>query len=101
MRGRSRGRSWRRLLVALAAGCALPVLLVGYVWLVTGDRRFAEPDRVPEERVALVFGAGVLPDGRPTPMLADRVDAAVALHRAGRVRKLLMTGDNSRSDYDE
>jgi vancomycin permeability regulator SanA len=34
-------------------------------------------------------------------MLADRVGAAAELYRLGRVQKLLMTGDNSRVDYDE
>jgi vancomycin permeability regulator SanA len=34
-------------------------------------------------------------------MLAERVMAAAELYKAGRVEKLLMTGDNSRADYDE
>jgi vancomycin permeability regulator SanA len=34
-------------------------------------------------------------------MLADRVDAAVELYRLEKVQRLLMTGDNSRPDYDE
>lgn len=48
-----------------------------------------------------MFGAGILTDGTPSAMLADRVDAAIALYRAGKVRKLLFSGDNSRVDYDE
>ena len=34
-------------------------------------------------------------------MLADRVHAAEDLYRAGRVDKLLLSGDHSRVDYDE
>lgn len=90
-----------RLLVAGLALASLPLLLVAAVWLTTADGRFVDPSRVPSERVALVFGAGVRPDGQPTPMLAGRVDTAVELYRTGRVDKLLMTGDNSRRDYDE
>jgi vancomycin permeability regulator SanA len=56
---------------------------------------------VPHRTVALVFGAGVDPGGRPTPALADRLSAAIALYRAGRVDHLLLSGDNSRQDYDE
>jgi vancomycin permeability regulator SanA len=56
---------------------------------------------VPRAPVAIVLGAGLTPDGRPSPMLADRVDTAVALYRDGRVDRLLMTGDNSRVGYDE
>ncbi|WP_242022369.1 vancomycin high temperature exclusion protein [Microcoleus sp. FACHB-831] len=67
----------------------------------TSRDRYTNPENVPTERVAIVFGAGILPDGRPTPMLADRVQGAVDLYNQGRVSKLLMTGDNSRIDYNE
>jgi SanA protein len=51
--------------------------------------------------VAIVLGAAVFPDGRLSPVLQGRVDAAIALYRAGKVKKLLMSGDNSTSHYDE
>jgi vancomycin permeability regulator SanA len=72
-----------------------------YVWLSTRGQRFDSEQTVPRARVALVFGAGVRADGRLSRILADRVDAAIALYRSGRVQKLLMSGDNSRPDYDE
>lgn len=55
----------------------------------------------PSARVALVLGARVYPDGRLSGMLRDRVDTAVALYKAGKVDKLLMSGDNSIDDYNE
>ena len=55
----------------------------------------------PEMPVAIVFGAGIRADGRLSPMLADRMDTAVALYNAGKVRKLLVSGDNRFVDYDE
>ena len=55
----------------------------------------------PEMPVAIVFGAGIRADGRLSPMLADRMDTAVALYNAGKVRKLLVSGDNRFADYDE
>jgi len=55
---------------------------------------------VPSAPVGVVFGAGLW-DGEPSPYLAHRLDAAVTLYRAGKVRALLVTGDNSRDDYDE
>lgn len=51
--------------------------------------------------VAIVFGAGIRPDGCLSPMLRDRMDAAIALYRAGKVRKLLVSGDNRFVDYNE
>ena len=56
---------------------------------------------VPARPVAIVFGAGVQPDGGLTPMLADRMDTAIELYRAGVVRKLLVSGDNRFAHYDE
>jgi SanA protein len=56
---------------------------------------------VPTRRVAIVFGAGLWRDGSPTPVLYDRVATAVDLYRAGKVEKLLMSGDNRFLDYNE
>lgn len=55
----------------------------------------------PVSSVGLVFGAGLKRDGTPSDALGDRVQTAVELYQAGKVRKLLMTGDNGSSDYDE
>lgn len=49
----------------------------------------------------LVLGAGVRPDGSPSPMLEDRLRGAVALYNAGASDVLLLSGDNSGEDYDE
>jgi len=58
-------------------------------------------ETVPSQPVAIVFGAGVWPDGRLSDILADRVQTAVELYRAGKVKKLLMTGDNRFAHYNE
>jgi vancomycin permeability regulator SanA len=100
--GRAPRRRWPRRLMLLALALPLlPLALIAYVVLATEGRRYENPANVPAARVAVVFGAGVRPDGRPSPMLADRVRAAADLYKAGRVQKLLMTGDNGRADYDE
>jgi SanA protein len=58
----------------------------------------ADAPRIP---VAIVFGAGIRNDGGLSPMLADRMDTAVDLYRAGVVRKLLVSGDNRFVEYNE
>jgi vancomycin permeability regulator SanA len=96
-----RSRATAGLLIGLIlSALAPPAALEAMQWQ-TATARFSDPSSTPAEPVALVFGAGLLPDGSPTPMLADRVAVAVELYRSGRVRKLLMSGDNSRVDYDE
>src|SRR5260370_1766129 len=57
--------------------------------------------QVPSAPVALVFGAGLAHNGRPSPMLAERLDMAVELYRIGKGEKLLVSGDNSIPAPDE
>ncbi|MFD7991942.1 SanA/YdcF family protein [Streptomyces mexicanus] len=89
----------RRAVQALVALCVLALLPATWLRLVTEDR-LRGPADVPRADVAVVFGAGLW-DGEPSPYLAHRLDAAARLYRAGRIEVVLVTGDNSRKDYDE
>lgn len=89
----------RRLIRAVVAGCVLGLLPATWLHLVTGDRLRTTAD-VPRTEVAVVFGAGLW-EGEPSPYLAHRLDAAAELYRAGRIEVVLVTGDNSRAEYDE
>ncbi|OIK02598.1 hypothetical protein BIV25_03195 [Streptomyces sp. MUSC 14] len=89
----------RRLVQAVMAVCVLALLPVTWLYASTADRLRTAAD-VPAAKVAVVFGAGLW-NGEPSPYLAHRLDAAAALYRAGRVKVVLVTGDNSRKDYDE
>ncbi|MFE0348495.1 SanA/YdcF family protein [Streptomyces griseoluteus] len=92
-----RGR--RRLVRGVVAGCVLALLPSTWLYASTADRLRTAAD-VPRTEVAVVFGAGLW-NGGPSPYLAHRLDAAARLYRAGRVEAVLVTGDNSREDYDE
>ncbi len=63
--------------------------------------RVYQTGNAPTHRVAIVFGAGLWRDGSPTPVLKDRVATAAKLYFAGKVEKLLMSGDNSYVEYNE
>jgi len=65
------------------------------------DSRLYNPHSAPQGRVAIVFGAGLWRDGSPSPVLRDRVATAAELYFAGKVEKLLMSGDNSSVHHDE
>ncbi|MGW3193150.1 SanA/YdcF family protein [Streptomyces sp. NPDC001118] len=92
-------RGQRRLVQAVMAGCVLALLPVTWLYVSTADRLRTTAD-APRAQVAVVFGAGLW-NGEPSPYLANRLDAAAKLYRAGRVEVVLVTGDNSRRDYDE
>ncbi len=61
---------------------------------------YATAQDSPAMPVAIVFGAGYGRYG-PSPMLYDRVATAVELYKAGKARKLLLTGDNGKLEYNE
>ncbi|MCB5164838.1 YdcF family protein [Streptomyces bambusae] len=92
-----RGR--RRTVQAVMALCVLALLPSAWTHAVAGDRLRTTAD-APASDVAVVFGAGLW-RGRPTPYLAHRLDAAADLYRAGKVKVVLVSGDNSRAEYDE
>lgn len=89
----------RRLVQGVMAGCVLGLLPSAWLHVSTADRLRTTAD-APRTEVAVVFGAGLW-GGEPSPYLAHRLDAAAELYRAGRVKVVLVTGDNSREDYDE
>jgi len=103
---RRRAPAWMRrhrwaLLAAVAIAVALPVMPPVAVTLATHGSLHTGTDGVPAAPVALVLGAGIDGNGTPSPFLAERLQVAADLYRAGRVRALLMSGDHSRTDYDE
>ena len=51
--------------------------------------------------VAIVFGAGLKPDGSPSEYLTRRLEAARALYAARTVGAVLVSGDNGRPQHDE
>lgn len=94
------GRSRLRWLIG---GAAIVVLLATapMVW----ERWVAAPHlrdvaTVPDTPVALVFGARVDGD-RPTAFLASRLDRAARLLATGKVRTILVSGNNDGHGYDE
>ncbi|AKT52873.1 hypothetical protein ADJ73_13945 [Arsenicicoccus sp. oral taxon 190] len=63
----------------------------GWALLASRGRIFSAAE-APAVDVAVVLGAGVLPDGRPSTYLASRLDRALELHRAGRAAVLVVSG---------
>ncbi len=92
-------RGQRRAVRIVAAAALLALLPSAWLYIAEGGRLRTVAD-APSEPVAVVFGAG-LDQGRPSPYLAHRLDAALALYRAGKVKALLVTGDNGHTGYDE
>jgi vancomycin permeability regulator SanA len=97
---RRRLRGLVALLVLVGFG-ALAASLPRIGFLLTTKKSRKTVANAPQRAVALVLGAGLRYDGTPSDVLLSRVEVGVALYKAGKVRKLLMSGDNSLRNYDE
>src|SRR5262249_30900416 len=87
----------RLAMVLLLVGGTFGIFTAGLKWRIgkTYSRRiYRAINDLPNEsesRIAIVFGAGVWPNGEPTPVLYDRIATGAELYRSGKVRKLLLT----------
>lgn len=98
-------QNFRRVLRWSLLILAVPALLVFLVnaWM-TGrakGRIFTDAATMPQEQVALVLGTGKFFGDRINIHWRLRMDAAAVLFKAGRVSQFLLSGDNSRKDYNE
>lgn len=89
-------------LILIAGGLSIFLLALSHI----AAALYARPhvysvEDSPPARVAIVFGAGLYYDGTPTPVLRDRVSTAAQLYFAGKVEKLLLSGDNRYVEYNE
>jgi len=94
-------RYWWVGLVVFVLCIGLVLLPVLYIVQHTRSARYDVVVSVPQHKVAIVFGAGVWPDGEPTPYLKRRIETGVQLYKAHKVQVLLMSGDNSTAHYNE
>ena len=54
-----------------------------------------------DAQAIVVLGAGINWDGSPSAVLQDRLDTAISLYNQGVAPKIIMSGDNSDSSYNE
>ncbi|MCW5749082.1 MAG: YdcF family protein [Alphaproteobacteria bacterium] len=100
-----RRRGWRLLTWPLAAMAGLGLVLLACDWWID---EAAAPfvtdriDKVPPAEVALVLGTAPYVAGQRRNLYFEyRLDAAAALHKAGKVKYLLVSGDNREREYNE
>ncbi len=72
-----------------------------YVLLTTKKDIVLSIDKLEPSQTVLVLGAGVYANGQLSPILKDRVDTALLIYKAGKVNRILVSGDNSSFTYNE
>ncbi|WP_462323133.1 SanA/YdcF family protein, partial [Halochromatium sp.] len=108
-RAPTKSRAWRRRL-----GRALSILMLGLTSLVsvlllidlgislsTRQSITDDLDQVQPAQVALLLGTSPSLRGRPNEFYQARIKAAAELYRCGKVRGILVSGDNATRYYNE
>lgn len=78
---------------ALAADVFVAVAGLRNIYSKTGD--------LPAADAVLVLGAAVYRNGQMSAVFLDRATVALEVYRAGKAKKILVSGDHSRGNYDE
>ncbi len=95
----------RKLLFSgIAALFAVAILVLAASFYMGSDTKpyiYASVADVPQAEAALVLGASVTSAGALSAVLKERAQTAVELYAAGKVGKILVTGDNSTLSHNE
>lgn len=66
------------------------------------EKVFSETQNIPKNKVGLILGTSkLLSDGRINLYYKYRLDAAVKLYNSGKIKYIVISGDNSSTNYDE
>lgn len=81
----------------------LALILLFSVSIIYSTKGYIYEDitQVPQADAALVLGAAILKNGELSPVLRDRANKAIELYNAGKVKKIIASGDNSTVTYNE
>lgn len=95
-----------KILIALSIAtlCLVLGVLLAYfsVSWSAQDKIYTSIDNIPTRDVGLVLGTGPTTlTGKPNSYFYNRIDAAEQLYKNGKVKFLLISGDNSREEYSE
>jgi len=84
-------------------GILITIFLADY-WVKksTNTNLYTSLESIPKNKVGLLLGTGkYLNSGNINAYYSYRIDAAEKLFKSGKIEYLLISGDNSREDYDE
>ena len=87
--------------------CIFIIIISGALLLINivqikGGKRIVKKENLPKKVDAIiVLGAGIKDNGDPSNILDDRLSSALDIISIGIKGKLLLSGDHSRTDYNE
>lgn len=94
--------SWRTLLIMALSVMALVIFANLLVEISTKDSVYDDATTIKHNKVGLLLGTGkYLTNGYINLYYKYRLDAAEELYKSGKIDYILVSGDNSTSQYDE
>ena len=72
-----------------------------YVKFKARHKVFTKVKNVEPKEFGIVLGAGIKNNGQPGSYLRNRLDDAILLFQNRKIKKILISGDNGKSNYDE
>lgn len=91
---------WSFILIAILI---LSIVLSNY-WIIKSTKAqiYSDTSLIPKNDVALLLGASkTLRNGSENLFFKYRIEAAAALFKAGKIKHIIVSGDNSKKEYDE
>jgi len=78
------------------------IIINSYITLKAKNSIYENELKIPKNRVGLILGASKFTSyGHINLYYKYRLEAAVSLYKSGKIEYILISGDNSRKDYDE
>ncbi|MDD3793510.1 MAG: ElyC/SanA/YdcF family protein [Candidatus Gracilibacteria bacterium] len=72
-----------------------------YVLSFSNDNYFYDVDGLDDKYLGLVFGASIINNKYPSDILKDRLKVAYEAYNTGKIKKIIVSGDNSKINYNE
>ena len=91
------------LTILVAISVCIVMLVCNRIVLKAADGlMYSDVTTIPANRVGVLLGTSPIGrNGNPNPYYTNRIQACVALYKAGKIERVLISGDNSRTEYDE
>ncbi|WP_055435217.1 SanA/YdcF family protein [Lacinutrix algicola] len=92
----------KRLSIITALTVIFAVICNGIIIYNAEGKTFSDIKNIPKNKVGIVLGASKFTNGNRINLYYKyRLEAAEALYNSGKIEYILISGDNSRKDYDE
>lgn len=95
---------WQKKLIIgiiILFGMFFVVFVNSYILRQSSKYIFENMNDVPAAQAALILGSRVYASGQMSDVLLDRVIKGLELYKNGKVKKLLISGDHGKKEYDE